>query len=79
MISKLQYCVVVAFCISFFSCCMVFGQTVVSMKGNEFYINGKPTYEGRYWKEYKINDVAENSSAGVCISSVIILEIRINL
>ena len=40
---------------------MVFGQTVVSMKGNEFYINGKPTYEGRYWKEYKIEGLLINS------------------
>ena len=29
-------------------------QTVVSIEGDQFFINGKPTYEGRYWKGNKI-------------------------
>lgn len=40
---------------------LVIGQTVVSIKGNEFYINGKPTYEGRYWKGNKIQGLLMNS------------------
>ncbi len=38
-----------------------FSQTLVSIKGNEFYINGKPTYEGRYWKGNKIQGLLMNS------------------
>ena len=37
------------------------GQTVVSIKGAEFYINGKPTYEGRRWKSNKIQGLLMNS------------------
>jgi hypothetical protein len=36
-------------------------KTTVSIKGNEFYINGKPTYEGRYWKGLKIQGLLMNS------------------
>lgn len=36
-------------------------QTNVSIKGNQFYINGKPTYEGRAWKNYKIEGLLINS------------------
>ncbi len=31
-------------------------KTVVEIKGDQFYINGKPTYEGRYWKGIKLKD-----------------------
>lgn len=36
-------------------------KTVVSIHGNEFYINGKPTYEGRFWKGNKIQGLLMNS------------------
>ena len=36
-------------------------KTVVSIKGDEFYINGKPTYEGRKWKGNKIEGLLMNS------------------
>ena len=36
-------------------------QTTVSIKGDMFYINGKPTYEGRYWKGNKIEGLLINS------------------
>ncbi|HEU5145735.1 MAG TPA: hypothetical protein VFT90_03435 [Chryseosolibacter sp.] len=36
-------------------------KTVVSIEGDEFYINGKPTYEGRYWNGNKIQGLLMNS------------------
>jgi hypothetical protein len=39
----------------------VYGQTVVKIKGNQFYINGKPTYEGRFWNGNKIEGLLINS------------------
>ena len=36
-------------------------QTVVTIKNDQFYINGKPTYEKRYWKGYKIEGLLLNS------------------
>jgi hypothetical protein len=41
-----------------------FGQprkTNVSIRGEQFYLNGKPTYEGRYWKGNKIEGLLINS------------------
>ena len=35
--------------------------TIVTIKGEEFFINGKPTYEGRYWKGIKIQGLLMNS------------------
>lgn len=35
--------------------------TIVSISDDEFYINGKPTYEGRYWKGNKIQGLLMNS------------------
>jgi hypothetical protein len=35
--------------------------TVVSIKGDQFLINGKPTYEKRYWNGYKIEGLLLNS------------------
>ncbi len=35
--------------------------TVVEIKGDQFYINGKPTYEKRYWKGNKIEGLLMNS------------------
>ncbi|WP_304064249.1 hypothetical protein [Pedobacter glucosidilyticus] len=36
-------------------------KTIVAIKGNEFYINGKPTYPGRYWQGHKIQGLLMNS------------------
>lgn len=36
-------------------------KTVVSIVEDEFYVNGKPTYEGRYWKGNKIQGLLMNS------------------
>ena len=36
-------------------------KTIVEIKGNQFYINGKPTYEGRYWEGNKIEGLLMNS------------------
>jgi len=36
-------------------------KTVVVIKNDQFYINGKPTYEKRYWNGYKIEGLLMNS------------------
>jgi hypothetical protein len=36
-------------------------KTLVEIKGNQFYINGKPTYEGHFWNGYKIEGLLMNS------------------
>ena len=36
-------------------------QTVVSIRNDAFYINGKPTYQGVSWKGYKIEGLLMNS------------------
>jgi hypothetical protein len=36
-------------------------KTIVSIKGDAFYVNGKPTYEDRYWKGHKIEGLLMNS------------------
>ena len=36
-------------------------KTVVSIAGDQFFINGKPTYEGRIWKGKKIEGLMMNS------------------
>jgi hypothetical protein len=36
-------------------------KTEVSIKADEFYVNGKPTYEGRYWNGNKIQGLIMNS------------------
>jgi hypothetical protein len=36
-------------------------QTIVEIKGDQFYINGKPTYEGRYWKGNRVEGLLINS------------------
>lgn len=38
-----------------------FGGTTVSISGNQFFINGKPTYEGRYYNGKKIEGLLMNS------------------
>lgn len=36
-------------------------KTVVTIQGDQFFINGKPTYEGRTWQGYKIEGLLMNS------------------
>lgn len=36
-------------------------KTVVTIKDDQFFINGKPTYENRYWNGYKIEGLLMNS------------------
>ena len=36
-------------------------KTSVSIVGDEFYLNGKPTYEGRYWQNGKVQGLLMNS------------------
>lgn len=36
-------------------------QTRVSIQGDQFFINGKPTYPGRYWKGHKIEGLLMNA------------------
>ncbi|MEX1240083.1 MAG: hypothetical protein WEB30_10210 [Cyclobacteriaceae bacterium] len=36
-------------------------KTTVSIKGDEFYINGKPSYQGRYWRGNRIQGLLLNS------------------
>jgi hypothetical protein len=44
------------------SYCEIFAQkTTVSITNNQFYINGKPTYQGRYWQNHKIEGLLMNS------------------
>ncbi len=37
------------------------GQTTVSIRGEQFFINGKPTYEGRQWRGFRIEGLLMNS------------------
>lgn len=36
-------------------------KTSVEIKGNQFFINGKPTYPNRYWNGYKVEGLLMNS------------------
>ncbi|HEV7348554.1 hypothetical protein [Telluribacter sp.] len=36
-------------------------RTIVEIKGNQFYINGQPTYPNRYWNGHKIEGLLMNS------------------
>ncbi|GAB3164040.1 hypothetical protein GCM10027291_04840 [Telluribacter humicola] len=36
-------------------------RTIVEIRGEQFYINGKPTYPGRYWDGHKIEGLLINS------------------
>jgi hypothetical protein len=37
------------------------GQTTVSISGEQFFINGKPTYQGRKWRGFRIEGLLMNS------------------
>lgn len=43
------------------SMCALHGGTVVSIVGEDFHINGKPTYEGRTWQGHRIEGLLLNS------------------
>lgn len=45
----------------FFGLNEISSQTVVEIKGDQFFINGKPTYPGRYWNGYKVEGLLINS------------------
>ncbi|HNY14428.1 MAG TPA: hypothetical protein PKI12_02730, partial [Bacteroidales bacterium] len=36
-------------------------ETIVEIKGDQFYINGRLTYEGRYWNDIRIEGLLLNS------------------
>ena len=45
-----------------FSFCKILAQkTAVSIVRDQFYINGKPTYPGRYWQNLKIEGLLMNA------------------
>lgn len=37
------------------------GQTVVSISGDEFLVNGTPTYAGRFWQGHKVQGLLMNA------------------
>jgi hypothetical protein len=41
--------------------CAAAGKTVVSIKGDQFLLNGQPTYRGRTWQGHKIEGLLMNS------------------
>lgn len=51
------------YCFALFCCVAtsVPAQTVVNIKGDEFHVNGSPTYPGRHWKGHKIQGLLINS------------------
>jgi hypothetical protein len=42
-------------------CALASGQTTVTISGEDFHINGRPTYEGRMWKGHRIEGLLMNS------------------
>lgn len=36
-------------------------KTIVEIKGDQFFINGKPTYSGKYWNNYRIEGLLMNA------------------
>lgn len=40
---------------------IVSAQTIVEIKGDKFYINGKPTYPGRTWNGNKVEGLLINA------------------
>jgi hypothetical protein len=45
----------------FFCNTLLSAKTIVEIKGDQFFINGKPTYEGRYWKGNRVEGLLINS------------------
>jgi hypothetical protein len=50
-----------AFALLSFGAATLRAETVVSIAGEDFHINGKPTYEGRTWKGHRIEGLLMNS------------------
>ncbi len=40
---------------------LAYGETVVSIQGGDFHINGKPTYAGREWRGHRVEGLLMNS------------------
>jgi len=40
---------------------LAYGETIVSIQGGDFHINGKPTYAGREWRGHRIEGLLMNS------------------
>ncbi len=51
----------ICFAIGFVSCSIAEKKTTVGISGNQFFINGEPSYKGRYWKGKKIEGLLFNS------------------
>ena len=51
----------VVFCLSLFNANAAERRTSISIVGDEFHINGKPTYAGRQWNGHKIQGLLFNS------------------
>jgi hypothetical protein len=47
--------------IAMVSCSKNESRTIVTITGNQFYINGELTYKGRFWHGYKIEGLLFNS------------------
>lgn len=58
ILSASIFCVIF---ISIVSCQTGTKNTVVEIKGEQFYVNDKPTYEGRTWKGHKVEGLLMNS------------------
>jgi hypothetical protein len=56
----LLYCIVLMLC-TLNAAAQRSPRTTVTIKDDQFYINGKPTYEKRFWKGYKIEGLLLNS------------------
>lgn len=61
MIKKITPAAIIFIITALCSCSNEKHITTVEIKGEQFYINGKPTYEGRSWKGNKIEGLLMNS------------------
>ena len=41
-------------------------RTTVSIEGEQFHVNGRPTYEGREWKGHRIEGLLGTDGYGPC-------------
>ena len=58
---KIKQYVLVFLILNLLNISLMAQKTLVEIKGEQFYINGKPTYEGRTWKGNKIEGLLMNS------------------
>lgn len=59
MVNKIGVLLLLAFMVAAFQ--GIDGRATVSIKGEQFYMNGKPTYGGRSWKGHKVEGLLINS------------------